>query len=280
MSQGNVEVMREGIAAWSRNDLDEWLAVFAPDAEWHTTGRFADRGVYRGREALARYWAEFREDVEELGTSVSEIRAIDDKVLVAATATGRGKRSKAGFEVPGWFVTTFRHGLVVRVETYDDPEQALAAVGLRKSAMSQENLDLVQRVVDAVNERDVDGYLACCADDIKLRTPWAGVEGVYEGPEAIRRFFADLQDWAPDFRLTIERVEPVSATRALVFLRASLSGRASGLPAVAMSGGLSDAPAARDLSTATVYDFAGGEVTSIRVFLDRNQALEAVGLRE
>ena len=90
--------------------------------------------------------------------------------------------------------------------------------------MSQENLELVERVVAAVNERDVDGYVACCADDIKLRTPWAAVEGVYEGPEAIRRFFADLQDWAPDFRLTIERAEPIGATRVLVFLRASLSG--------------------------------------------------------
>jgi ketosteroid isomerase-like protein len=146
--------------------------------------------------------------------------------------------------------------------------------------MSQENLDLVERVVAAVNERDVDGYLACCTDDIKLRTPWAGVEGVYEGPEAIRRFFADLQDWAPDFRLTIDRAEPIGATRVLVLLRASLSGRASGLPGVAMSGGLRDAPAARELSTGTVYDFAGGKVTSIRVFLDRDQALEAVGLSE
>jgi ketosteroid isomerase-like protein len=146
-------------------------------------------------------------------------------------------------------------------------------------AMSQENLELVERVVAAVNARDVDGYIACCADDIKLRTPWAAVEGVYEGPEAIRRFFADLQDWAPDFRLTIDRAEPIGATRVLVFLRASLSGRASGVPAVAMSGG-SDALAAGDLSTATVYDFAGGKVASIRVYLDRAEALEAVGLRE
>jgi ketosteroid isomerase-like protein len=146
--------------------------------------------------------------------------------------------------------------------------------------MSQGNVELAERVVAAVNERDVDGYLACCADDIKLRTPWAALDGVYEGPEAIRRFFADLQDWAPDFRLTIERTEPIGATRVLVFLRVSLRGRASGLSAVAVSGGLSDDPAARDIPTATVYDFAGGKVAGIRVFLDRDQALEAVGLRE
>jgi ketosteroid isomerase-like protein len=41
-----------------------------------------------------------------------------------------GKRSKAGFEQPAWFVTTFRDGLTVRVETYADSEQALEAAGL------------------------------------------------------------------------------------------------------------------------------------------------------
>jgi ketosteroid isomerase-like protein len=145
--------------------------------------------------------------------------------------------------------------------------------------MSHENIELAERVVTAVNERDVDGYLACCADDIKLRTPWADVDGVYEGPEAIRRFFADLQDWAPDFRLRIERTEPIGPTRVLVFLRVSMRGRASGVPAGAI-GGVSDAPAAREIPTATVYDFAGGKVASIRVFLDRDEALEAVGRRE
>jgi ketosteroid isomerase-like protein len=131
VSQVNVQVMRGGIDAWNRADRDGWLSVFAPEAEWHTTGQFADRGVYRGREGLAAYWAEFREDIEEVGSSVSEIRAIGDKVFVAATATGRGRQSKARFEVPVWFVTTFRDGLVVRVETYDDPDKALEAAGPR-----------------------------------------------------------------------------------------------------------------------------------------------------
>jgi ketosteroid isomerase-like protein len=141
--------------------------------------------------------------------------------------------------------------------------------------MSQKNVELAERVVAAVNERDVDGYLACCADDVKLHTPWAGVEGIYERPEAIRRFFADLQDWAPDFRLTIQRAEPIGATRVLVFLLVSLRGRASGLPAAAISGGASETPAGGDIRTGTVYDFAGGRVASIRVYLDRDQALEA-----
>jgi|SRR5918994_933926 ketosteroid isomerase-like protein len=101
MSREYVEVVRSGIDAWSRGDRDEWLAGFAPEAEWHTTGLFADEGVYRGRVGLERFWAEVHEDLEELSTSVSEIRAIGDRVSVAATVTDRGKRSKAGFEPRG-----------------------------------------------------------------------------------------------------------------------------------------------------------------------------------
>jgi ketosteroid isomerase-like protein len=48
MSEENVENVRRSIDAWNRDDLDGWLAGFAPEAELHTTGRFADERVYRG----------------------------------------------------------------------------------------------------------------------------------------------------------------------------------------------------------------------------------------
>jgi ketosteroid isomerase-like protein len=130
MSQENVETARRSIDAWNRGDLDGWLACFAPEVEWHTTGRFVDRGVYRGRAGLERYWAEIHEDTEEVSLSISDLRASGDKVFQAVTGRGRGKRSKAGFEQPIWFVTTFRDGLIVRVETYADSAQALEAAGL------------------------------------------------------------------------------------------------------------------------------------------------------
>ncbi len=146
--------------------------------------------------------------------------------------------------------------------------------------MSHENVEVVERLIAAVNERDLGGYLACCTDDIRLWTPWASVEGAYEGSEAIRRFFADLRDTLPDFRLTIERAEPIGRARVLAFVKVVVSGRASGIPAAAMIGRLHDPSAAGHIPTANVYDFAGGKIASIRVFLDRHEALEAVGLRE
>jgi SnoaL-like domain len=142
--------------------------------------------------------------------------------------------------------------------------------------MSHENLEAVQEVIAAVNGRDLDRYLAHCTESIQLETPWAAVEGVYEGPDAIRRLFSDLRDTLPDLHLVIERLEPIGSDRVLAFLRAGATGRASGITAGAGVLGATGG----GIPSANVYDFAGGKIRRIRVFLDRREALEAVGLRE
>jgi ketosteroid isomerase-like protein len=146
--------------------------------------------------------------------------------------------------------------------------------------VSQQNIEVAERLVGAVNERDIDAYLACCTHDIQLRTPWAPVEGTYEGRQAIRRFFADISDALPDFRLSIERADAVGAARVVLLLRASVSGRASGIPVAAARGGAPDASGAGSLRSATILDFRDDKIASIRVFLNRTEALEAAGLQK
>jgi hypothetical protein len=132
--------------------------------------------------------------------------------------------------------------------------------------MSQENLDVVERAIAAVNARDIDGYLACCTDDVELRTPMAPVGGVYEGAAGIRRFLVDIEDAAPDFRIELQRVQVVGVNQVLAFVRVSSTGRVSGLHTVADS--------------TNVYDFVAGRIERIRIFFDRREALDNVGLAE
>ena len=134
--------------------------------------------------------------------------------------------------------------------------------------MSQENVEVVERAVAAVNDRDIDGYLACCTEDIQLQTPVSPIEGVYEGSDGVRRYFADLFDAGPDFRITIERLESIGADRVVGFLRLNMSGRASG---ISLGG---------DIPATNVWDLADGKIKRVRIFLDRREALEAVGLSE
>ena len=129
--------------------------------------------------------------------------------------------------------------------------------------MSQKNVELVERVA-ALNDHDVEGYLACCTDDVQLRTPVFG--GVYDGPAGIRRFFTDVADAAPEFQVIVDRLEPIGADRVLAFLHLNVSGRVSGI--------------ATPMDTANVYDFVKDKIARTRIFLDRAEALKAVGLDE
>jgi ketosteroid isomerase-like protein len=136
--------------------------------------------------------------------------------------------------------------------------------------MSRENVEVVERAVAAINQRDIDAYLACCTNDVELITPVSEIAGAYEGPDGIRRFFADIADTNPDFHLAFERLEVVGADRVLAFLQLTGSGRASGIPAGVEIGN----------ETGNVYDLVDGKIKRIRVFLDRAEALEAAGLSE
>ena len=130
--------------------------------------------------------------------------------------------------------------------------------------MSRENVRLVERAIAAINARDIEGYLACCTENVKLETPVAAVGGVYEGIDGIGRFFTDIEEAGPDFRIELDGVEEVGSKRVFAFLRTSSTGRASGIRLA--------------LSLTNVYDLIGGKISHIRIFLDRQEALKAVGL--
>jgi ketosteroid isomerase-like protein len=130
--------------------------------------------------------------------------------------------------------------------------------------MSQQSVETVRRAIAAINARDLDAYLACCIENVELLTPAVGAE--YLGADGIRRFFADIEDAGPDFRIEVQRVQAIGDSHALALLRVSSTGRASGIVTGAES--------------ANVYDFIDGKISRIRIFLDRDEALKAVGLAE
>jgi SnoaL-like domain len=57
----------------------------------------------------------------------------------------------------------------------------------------------VKRAIAAINARNVDGYLACCTEDVESLTPLAPIGAEYLGADGIRRFLADIEDARPDF---------------------------------------------------------------------------------
>lgn len=130
--------------------------------------------------------------------------------------------------------------------------------------MLQESIEVVRRAITALNERDIDGYLACCTEDVQLLPPTAQIEGAYDGPNGVRRFLADVQDAGPDFRLEVEHLENLATELVLASLRATATGRTTGIDT--------------DLQITNVYELDNGKIRRVRVFRDRDEALEAAGL--
>jgi ketosteroid isomerase-like protein len=133
--------------------------------------------------------------------------------------------------------------------------------------MSQENVETVGRAIAAINARDIDAYLACCTENVELLTPLAPLGAEYVGADGIRRFFTDIEDVGPDFRIAVRSVQAVGDNNVIAFMRTSSTGRASGI-------------ATGIESQTNVYDFIDGKISRIRIFLDRDEALKAVGLAE
>jgi ketosteroid isomerase-like protein len=127
--------------------------------------------------------------------------------------------------------------------------------------VSQENVDTVRRAIAAINARDIAGYLLCCTEDVALLLPMVGSE--YLGAHGVERYFADIEDIGPDFRIEVQRVQAIGDTTVLALLRVGSTGRASGIVTAA--------------DIANVYDFVDGKMSRIRIFLDRADALTAVG---
>jgi SnoaL-like domain len=89
-------------------------------------------------------------------------------------------------------------------------------------------------LIDALNRRDVEDYLASCTDGRRAGPRDGAVEGAYRNPSGIWRFFADLQDTTPDFHVEIERMETVGGN-VLAFEGGSASGLGVSLDAASRS---------------------------------------------
>ena len=129
MSQ-NVELVRQGHAAWNKGDMEAMLALLHPDIEFVTSGVFPGLDpVYGGHDGFKKFWRDFRGTWQSLHLAIHELRDCDERVIALVTFEARGRD---GLEVARQTgsVWAFRAGLTVRIENQGDWTKALEAVGL------------------------------------------------------------------------------------------------------------------------------------------------------
>ena len=125
MSEDNIAVVRR---FWS-SPLTELADVVDDDVAYRAIeGAPDDVGVMHGRDALARYLADWAETFADFSTELEEAEAIDDdRVVAVGRAAGRARVSGVETELRVAILYTVRDGRIVRGREYMTKDEALAA---------------------------------------------------------------------------------------------------------------------------------------------------------
>ena len=135
--------------------------------------------------------------------------------------------------------------------------------------MSQENVEIVRRLYTAFNQLDTESFRNVWADDAEWRPALIG-GGLLEG-----EVYRGLDDVAEFLKVQEETWESVTADplairdlgeNVLAEVRLRAVGRGSGVPV--------------ERITWTVFEIREDKIVAGRVYTVREEALEAVGLRE
>jgi ketosteroid isomerase-like protein len=133
--------------------------------------------------------------------------------------------------------------------------------------MSQQDVELVRLAMKAWNREDIDELIPLSDPEVEFVSIFAGMEGrTYRGYDGLRQYFADMKDAWAEFHRDIEEVTDAGSDQVVVFFRLVGTARASGVPV--------------DERVTTVFRLREGRLHRMVVYRDRDEALEAAGLRQ
>jgi len=133
MSQENVEIVRQDVAARSSRDWAVLAEIWHPDIELELV---AGSGTFRGIEEIRPFFETLSDLYSEYRVVADEVIEAGQRVVTAERVAGRGlKGSDAGTWVEDRFfrLVSFKDGKIWRVKEYRTREQALEAAGLRSA---------------------------------------------------------------------------------------------------------------------------------------------------
>ena len=135
--------------------------------------------------------------------------------------------------------------------------------------MSQANVEIVEKAIEAFNLRDLDMLAALSDEDVEFVSVMAAVEAgsaTFRGPETWTRYFETMDESWDGWR--VEGHEVLDAGDAHVAATFAIVG----------TGRRSGAPVKHEIGV--VYTLRDGRLRRLRSYADPAEALEAVGLRK
>ena len=134
MSEENVEVVRRIYEAAAQRDDVTPFEFYSEDIVWDLSkARRAGlllKPVWEGHEEVRQFWRDALSAWGEIDFKVEELTDAGDRVLAVLREREVGRASGVPVETTHLAVWTLAHGKVVRMQVFDDRQQALEAAGL------------------------------------------------------------------------------------------------------------------------------------------------------
>jgi ketosteroid isomerase-like protein len=133
MSQESVETATHAIAAWNALDLEAFMKVWHPEAEWRPAfpkGTEGTGSVFTGHAGIGEAWHNVRTAWSVYQVKPQEVRIVGDALLVLGGIHACGKASGIEIDSKWSAVLRYRDGLIISAWDWLDHRSALAAVGL------------------------------------------------------------------------------------------------------------------------------------------------------
>ena len=131
MPESNVEIVKAGLDAWNRRDIDAVIEILHQDAELLPMRAVFEGTVYRGAGGFRTFLKDMGEEWDDFRLEPDEFREIDEsRVLVLGRLQGLRKASGMEFEAPAAWVCDLREGKVAKVQFFAHEEAVRDALGL------------------------------------------------------------------------------------------------------------------------------------------------------
>jgi ketosteroid isomerase-like protein len=117
----NLQIVKNGYAAFGRGDVPGLLALLAEDVVWDMPGDgFPLAGTYRGHEGVASFFQKLGEQAEILEFQPREFLADGDRVLVVGWESMKVRATGRGVEIDWVMSFTLRNGKIAKFREYTD----------------------------------------------------------------------------------------------------------------------------------------------------------------
>ena len=135
MKGSDADLITRMLHEWNEGDVDALVQAFDPEVEVRPAlSTFLASMVYRGHEGVRTWYAETNEPWAQLQAEAERFIEAGDRTIVIVALHARVPGGEIDVAARIAHVVTVRGGRIVRLDGYDEPLKALAAVGLAEQA--------------------------------------------------------------------------------------------------------------------------------------------------